>query len=133
MYQQCIHGWARRGFQFSWSAAVVHFEFFDEIDALRYLKFPDRRQTPRLPWQPVAEVRAGWMPNATTFLKRRRIVALAILSPAFQRLKTQSPAGGKDRQRHMLASHWRKVSGIGLNACPTMSVSGLPVAVRQRI
>jgi hypothetical protein len=53
------------------------------------------------------------MPNATTFLKRRRIVALAILSPAFQGLKTQSPAGGKDRQRHMLASHWRKVSGIG--------------------
>jgi hypothetical protein len=27
-------------------------------------------------------------------------VALAILSPAFRRLKTKSPAGGKDRQRH---------------------------------
>jgi hypothetical protein len=31
-------------------------------------------------------------------------VALAISSPAFQRLKTKSPAGGKDRQRYMLAS-----------------------------
>jgi hypothetical protein len=31
---------------------------------------------------------------------RRRFVALAISSPAFQRFKTKSPADGKDRQRH---------------------------------
>jgi hypothetical protein len=36
----------------------------------------------------------------SAMLKRKCHVALAISSPAFQRLKTKSPAGGKDRQRH---------------------------------
>jgi hypothetical protein len=40
------------------------------------------------------------MPNTAYFPKARRFVALAISSPAFQCLKTKSPAGGKDRQRH---------------------------------
>jgi hypothetical protein len=31
-------------------------------------------------------------------------VALAILSPAFWRLKITNPAGGKDRQRHNAGS-----------------------------
>jgi hypothetical protein len=43
-------------------------------------------------------------------LKRRHHVALAISSPAFQRFKTKSPAGGKDRQRHNAGFPLEKVS-----------------------
>jgi hypothetical protein len=40
-------------------------------------------------------------------------VALALSSPTFHRFKQRAPPAAKTASATMLASHWRKVSGIG--------------------